>query len=164
MTILDYILIGIVLLSTLIGLMRGLVSEVIALAAWVVAFIAARQFGNDAALLLTGFLSDPGLLAVAGFALIFIVVLLLCGVLRWLLRSLIKATGLDIPDRVLGGVFGLARAGLILMLLVVGAAHTPAIEQPWWRSAALTPPLETAALAIKPWLPDAVAKKIRFKA
>ena len=80
------------------------------------------------------------------------------------MRSLIHATGLDIPDRVLGGLFGLARAGLILMLLVVGAAYTPAPEQPWWKSAALTPPLETAAIALKPWLPESVAKKIRFKA
>ena len=164
MTILDYGLIGIVVFSTAIGLMRGLVSEVIALAAWVLAFIAARQFGGDVAQLLTGLISDPGLLAVAGFALTFIAVLLLCGVLRWLMRSLIHATVLDIPDRVLGGLFGLARAGLILMLLVVGAAYTPAPEQPWWKSAALTPPLETAAIALKPWLPESVAKKIRFKA
>ena len=50
MTILDYGLIGIVVFSTAIGLMRGLVSEVIALAAWVLAFIAARQFGGDVGL------------------------------------------------------------------------------------------------------------------
>lgn len=164
MTLLDYGLIGIVVFSTAIGLMRGLVSEVIALVAWVLAFLAARQFGGEAALWLKDYISDPGLLAVAGFALIFVLVLLLCSVVRWLMRSLIQMTGLDIPDRVLGGLFGLARAGLILMLLVVGAAHTPAPEQSWWKTAALTPPLETAALAIKPWLPEPVAKKIRFKA
>lgn len=164
MTVLDYTLIAIILISTVIGIARGLVSEVIALAAWILAFICARQFGGHAAQLLTGLMTDPGLLAIAGFALTFILVLLLCGVLRWLMRSLIHASGLDIPDRVLGGLFGLARAGLILMLFVVGAAHTPAPEQAWWKASALTPPLETAALAIKPWLPDTVAKKIRFKA
>lgn len=164
MTVLDYILIVIVVLSTVIGLMRGLVSEVIALAAWVLAFIVARQFGGDMAMLLPTSLQDPGLRTVCGFALAFITILLLCGVLRWLLRSLIKATGLDFPDRVLGGLFGLARAGFILLLIVVGAAFTPAPEQVWWRSAALTPPLETAAIALRPWLPEAVAKKIRFKA
>ncbi|MDP2868972.1 CvpA family protein [Methyloversatilis sp.] len=164
MTVLDYILIAIVAVSTSIGLMRGLVSEVIALAAWVLAFIVARQFGGDVALLLPAGLQDPGLRMVSGFALAFVAVLLLCGVLRWVLRSLIKATGLDFPDRVLGGLFGLARAAFILLLIVVGAAFTPAPEQPWWRAAALTPPLETAAIALRPWLPDAVAKKIRFKA
>ena len=60
----------------------------------------------DRLLQMTGTIADPGLLAVAGFALTFIAVLLLCGVLRWLMRSLIHATGLDIPDRILGGLFG----------------------------------------------------------
>ncbi len=164
MTVLDYILIAIVVSSTAVGLMRGLVSEVIALVAWVLAFIVARQFGGDVAGLLPVSLEDPGIRAVCGFAIAFIGVLVLCAALRWLLRSLIKASGLDFPDRVLGGVFGLLRAGLILLLLVVGAAFTPAPKQPWWRAAALTPPLETAAIALRPWLPDAVAKKIRFKA
>lgn len=164
MTVLDYILIAIVVLSTLVGLMRGLVSEVIAIVAWVLAFILARQFCTDVAVWLPDTLKDPGVRMVCGFALIFIGVLLVCGVLRWLLRSLIKATGLDFPDRILGGLFGLARAGLILLLLVVGAAFTPVPEQSWWRGAVLTPPLETAAIALKPWLPDPVAKKIRFKA
>ncbi|HEY9193519.1 MAG TPA: CvpA family protein [Methyloversatilis sp.] len=164
MTVLDYILIAIVLLSTAIGLMRGLVSEVIALGAWVLAFLVARQFGVQAAVFLPAGLNDPGVRVLCGFALTFVAVLILCGLLRWLLRSLIQASGLDFPDRVLGGLFGLVRAGLILLLLVVGAAFTPAPEQGWWRAAALTPPLETAAIALKPWLPDAVAKKIRFKA
>lgn len=164
MTVLDYILIAIVALSTAIGLMRGLVSEVIALVAWVLAFVVARQFGGDVATLLPASLQDPGARMACGFALAFIAVLLLCGALRWLLRSLIKASGLDFPDRVLGGLFGLTRAAFILLLIVVGAAFTPAPEQAWWRSAALTPPLETAAIALRPWLPDAVAKKIRFKA
>jgi membrane protein required for colicin V production len=164
MTILDYILIAIVVLSTVIGLMRGLVSEVLALVAWVLAFICARQFGADVALFLPEGIRDAGLRMVGGFALTFLAVLMLCGAIRWALRSLIKATGLDFPDRVLGGLFGLARAGLILMLLVVGAAFTPAPEQSWWREAVLTPPLETAAIALRPWLPDPVAKKIRFKA
>jgi membrane protein required for colicin V production len=164
MTVLDYMLIAIVVLSTVIGLMRGLISEVIALAAWVLAFVVARQFGGDVAMLLPASLQDPGLRMVCGFALAFIAVLLLCGLLRWVLRSLIKASGLDFPDRVLGGLFGLARAGFILLLIVVGAAFTSAPEQMWWRAAVLTPPLETAAIALRPWLPDAVAKKIRFKA
>lgn len=164
MTVMDYVLIGIVVISTAIGLMRGLVSEVIALVAWVVAFFVARQFGGDVAAFLPDSLRDGGVRMVCGFALAFIAVLLLGGLLRWLLRSLIQVSGLDFPDRVLGGLFGLARAGLILLLLVVGAAFTPAPEQPWWRAAALTPPLETAAIALRPWLPDAVAKKIRFKA
>src|SRR6202020_795983 len=41
----DYIIIGIIALSVLIGLWRGLISEVLALAIWIVAFWVAWTFG-----------------------------------------------------------------------------------------------------------------------
>ncbi len=40
---------------------------------------------------------------------------------------------------------------------------TSAPKEPWWARAQLAPPLETAVLALKPWLPPEAAKRIRFR-
>jgi membrane protein required for colicin V production len=51
---------------------------------------------------------------------------------------------------------------LLVMMLVAAGGMTSAPQQLWWKEATLAPPLETAVLVAKPWLPDDLAKKIRF--
>jgi membrane protein required for colicin V production len=75
---------------------------------------------------------------------------------------MVKALGLSLSDRLLGMFFGLARGVLLVMMLVAAGGMTSAPQQLWWKEAALAPPLETAVLVAKPWLPDDLAKKIRF--
>lgn len=162
MTIFDYVVIGIVALSLLFGLWRGVVGELIALAAWVLAVLAALEFGSRAGNALFHGLSDPVLRMLAGSALLFVAVLVAMALLRMLVNSMIKALGLSVSDRILGMVFGLVRGLFVSMVLVGLGGMTSAPQQAWWRHATLAPPMETAVLAVKPWLPDDLAKRIRF--
>ena len=75
---------------------------------------------------------------------------------------MVKALGLSISDRILGMIFGLVRGVLVCMVLVGLGGMTSAPTQPWWRNATLAAPLETIVLATKSWLPDDLAKRIRF--
>jgi membrane protein required for colicin V production len=75
---------------------------------------------------------------------------------------MVKALGLSLSDRLLGMFFGLARGVLVVMALVAAGGLTSAPQQPWWKQATLAQPLETAVLVAKPWLPDDLAKRIRF--
>jgi membrane protein required for colicin V production len=59
-------------------------------------------------------------------------------------------------------VFGLARGLLVVLVLVAAGGLTSAPQQAWWKQAVLAQPLETAVLVAKPWLPDDLAKRIRF--
>jgi membrane protein required for colicin V production len=163
MTLFDYVVIGIVVASLLLGLWRGVVGEMIALAAWVLAFFAAVQFGDDIAQSLFTGIGDKGLRAMAGFAAVFIGVLVVMALVRMAASGLIKALGLGVSDRLLGVVFGVARGLLIAMVMVAVGGMTAAPRQDWWREATLSPPLETAVLAASPWLPPDLAKRIRFK-
>ena len=53
--------------------------------------------------------------------------------------------------------------GLAIAFLVVLAGGLLGVSQAsWWRQATFSPMLETAVLAARPWLPDAVAKRVRF--
>ena len=162
MTALDYTVIAIVVISALVGLWRGFVSEILALAAWLLAFVAARMFGPEVGRLLDAWLVDAGLQTAAGMALVFVFVLLLASLARWLARSLIRAAGLGLPDRMLGSLFGLARAAVILLVCTVVASMTTVPKQSWWREAAVSKPLETAVLAMRPWLPSSMARRISF--
>ncbi|MGE5490989.1 MAG: CvpA family protein [Actinomycetota bacterium] len=163
MTVFDYVVIGIVVASLLLGLWRGVVGELIALAAWVLAFFAAMEFGGDLAQSLFSGIGDKGMRALAGFAAAFIGVLVIMALVRMAASGLIKAVGLGVSDRLLGIVFGVARGVLIAMVLVAVGGMTSAPQQEWWREATTSAPLETAVLAAKPWLPPDLAKRIRFK-
>lgn len=163
MTAFDWAVLAVAGLSLLIGLWRGVVSEVLALAAWVAAFFAASHFSGNAAALLTGAIKDKTLSQVAGFVLVFIVVLLLFALVRLLAKQLLQAVGLGPVDRLLGGVFGLVRAAVVLVCLVALGGLTALPQQAWWREANLAPPLETAVLVLKPQLPQIMAKKIHFR-
>ncbi|HRD35348.1 MAG TPA: CvpA family protein [Rhodocyclaceae bacterium] len=163
MTVFDYIVLGLLVLSALVGTWRGLVSEVIALFAWLVAGFAAWMYSERAAPLLAGVVTDPLWRQVAAGALIFVGVLALAALLRFLLRELLKAAGLGPVDRLFGTVFGVARGLAIVLVLVLFGGLVGAADESWWQEALLSPPLETAVIAAKPWLPEAVAEKIRFR-
>jgi len=162
MAVFDYAVIGIVALSLALGLWRGVVSELIALAAWVLAVMAALEFGGEAGNFLFFKIADPAIRALAGCALVFVVVLVAMSLVRLAVHSMVKALGLSLSDRLLGMFFGVARGVLVVMALVAAGGLTSAPQQAWWKQAALAPPLETAVLAAKPWLPDELAKRIRF--
>ena len=162
MTIFDYVVIGIVGLSLLFGLWRGVVSEIVALAAWFIGIYAAVEHGALAGEMVFSGVADPSMRALAGCVLIFVGVLVAMSLVRWAVRNMVKALGLSVSDRLLGMVFGLVRGALITMVLVGLGGMTAAPTQAWWRDATLAQPLETAVLAVKPWLPDDLAKRIRF--
>jgi membrane protein required for colicin V production len=162
MTGFDYVVIGIVGVSLLFGLWRGVVGEVIALTAWGVGIFAAIEFGARVGHSVFAGLSDPALRTLAGCVVIFVGVLVTMAVLNMAIRSMVKALGLSVSDRLLGMVFGLVRGVLVCMVLVGLGGMTSAPSQAWWQDATLSAPLETVVLAAKAWLPDDLAKRIRF--
>lgn len=163
MTAFDWVVLAVVGASVALGLWRGVVSELLALAAWVAAFFAARHFGAEAGRVLAGWIADPALAATAGFVGVFVAVLIVFAVARQLLAFLLRAVGLGLLDRLLGSVFGVARGLVMVLVGVLLAGMTAMPKEAWWRGAVLAPPLETAVIAAKPWLPSEVAKRIRYR-
>ena len=163
MTVFDYAVLAIVAASILLGAWRGLVSEVLALAAWVAALLAGRALAPEMAPVFGEWLQEPALRYAAAFIAIVVAVLVAAALLRLALSKLLRAIGLGPLDRFLGAVFGVARGVLVVLLCVLIGGLTALPQQAWWRQAWLAPPLETAVLAAKPWLPAAVAKRIRYR-
>ena len=163
MTVFDYAVLAIVAASILLGAWRGLVSEVLALAAWVAALLAGRALAPEMAPVFGEWLQEPALRYAAAFVAIVVAVLVAAALLRLALSKLLRAIGLGPLDRFLGAVFGVARGVRVGLLCVLIGGLTVLPRQAWWRQAWLAPPLETAVLASRPWLPDAVVKRIRYR-
>jgi len=162
MTLFDYAVLLIVGLSVGFGAMRGLVREVLSLVAWVTAFVAANFLAAEIAALLPQTVATVELRLLAGFMVVFVVVLILMIVLAIMASKLVKSAGLGVEDRLLGGLFGLARGLLVAVILVLLAGLTSLPRQPVWRNALLSDPLQSVAVRIKSWLPAEFAKRVTY--
>jgi membrane protein required for colicin V production len=163
MTWFDYGVLAVIGLSATIGIWRGLVREVFALAAWIAAALAAILFAGEAAAWLPATFATPLVRTVIAVIVVFVAVLTALSLGGLLASRLARAVGLSLADRTLGGVFGIARGALILLVLVLAAGLTALPREPFWREAKLSAPLETAAIAVKPYLPRPVADRVRYE-
>lgn len=163
MTAFDYVFLALIGISLVLGAWRGFTSEVLALIAWGVAFLAARQFGPLLQPWFSRFVSNPLLQSAGGYVAVFVLVLLGLGLLRLFLRELLHAVGLGLADRSLGAVFGVLRGCFIAFLLVLAGGLTDLPRKTWWREATFAPPLELAVLATRPLLPERVSKRLHYR-
>jgi membrane protein required for colicin V production len=161
-TLFDYLTIFVLIASIIISTMRGVVREVLSLASWVAAFLAANAYGETLAQWLP--VAIPGALTrlIIAFVVLFIGTRLLMGLLILAAEALIRAGGLSFVDRGLGSLFGLARGMLIVLTVVLLCGMTAIPQQPFWKDALLSPLAESAARTIKPFLPGEFARHVQF--
>jgi membrane protein required for colicin V production len=162
MTLIDHAVVAIVGFSMLLSVLRGLVREVLALAAWVIAAVSAWLFGGKAASWMPEDIPGDELRALTAAVVVFVAVLLVMSLAAVALSQLVKSSGLGAEDRVLGALFGLVRglAAVAVLAVVAGATTLPA--QPVWREAALRPLLELMGSSARNWLPPGIAQHIQY--
>lgn len=160
MVLTDWLLLAVLLLSVLLGAWRGLVYEVLSVAGWVAAFVLAQAYADEVALVLPLEGLSPPLQLAAGFVLVFIAVAFAGGLLAWLVKKLVASVGLRPVDRILGSVFGLARGLVMLLAFAVVVSMSPLRDAAWWQSSAVADVLVATLHAIKPLLPEPVARYV----
>ncbi|MFA9438065.1 CvpA family protein [Uliginosibacterium sp. sgz301328] len=163
MTLFDYVFLCLLALSVIVGLWRGLISEIFALVGWVVAFAVARYGAPLLAPTMAHWVETPWMAWAASFLAVFILTLLVLGVIRFLLRELLAVIGMSPIDRMLGACFGVVRAVFVAILVVAAAGLTQWPKEPWWRDSTLAPAFETAVIAAKPWMPHELAVRIKYR-
>jgi membrane protein required for colicin V production len=153
----DYAIIGVLGLSVVIGLWRGLVAEVLALVVWAAAFWVAWVFGPAVASHFGTIITLPSARIIAGYGLCFVAVLVLGALLRFVVARLVAGTGLSGTDRLLGMIFGFVRGVLLVTLLVFLIGFTAFTRDPWWQQSVLLPHFQHVAT----WLEQRVPAEVR---
>jgi len=163
MSMLDLIVLLVLILALVRGLMRGMVDTLFSLAAWILAFMLGKWGAVMVAPLLPVGIENPGIRYFAGFAVVFLVVLIGVLLLGHVMSSLVKAVGLGGVDKVLGGVLGLAKGVVILVGLTLAAGLTSLPRTDFWKQARVSGTLQAMAQRTLPLVPADVTKYIRFE-
>jgi membrane protein required for colicin V production len=161
-TIFDYLVVFVLVCSIVISTLRGLVKEILSLLSWVVSFVVANAYGEALAKLLPDMVPGNTTRLIVAFIALFIGVRLLMMLLTVAIDAVIKASGLTLADRGLGGLFGLGRGVVIVLAAVLLCGMTAIPQQPFWKEAVLSPLAETAARTVKPFLPGDFARHVQF--
>ncbi|CAN5228842.1 CvpA family protein [soil metagenome] len=162
MTIFDYLVLLVLICSIVISTVRGLIKEILSLLSWIVSFVVANAYGEELAKLLPDMVPGNSTRLIVAFIALFIGTRLLMMLISLAVDAIVKASGLSLADRGLGGLFGLAR-GLLLVLVAVLLCGTTGIpNQAFWKEALLSPLAETAARTVKPYLPGDFARHVKF--
>ncbi len=163
MTGFDYTVIVIVILSAMLGWWRGVVYEVLSLVGWIGAVFLSLMFSASLAPYLPDALGTEATRTVAAFAVLFVGTLIVSSIAAGLLSKVVKWVGLDGLDKSLGTLFGMLRGVLLVLILVFLAGLTGLPQQPFWRDAALSKPLQRVALSGLAMLPDSVAQRVTIQ-
>ncbi len=139
LTSLDYVLIAVLAVSAVVGMVRGLVRELLALLSWVVSLWLALQYAEPLSVHLEPYLNSPQIQYMVALAAIFVISLLLLSMTAMILVKLLTWVGVAGTDRSLGGLFGLVRGVAIALVLVFVIRLTPATGQEWFQRSVLVP-------------------------
>lgn len=158
MPVLDWILLGVLGASFLLGAWRGLVYEVLSVLVWVAAFLLAQWFAPEVAAHITvGGMSEAVRFVVA-FAVVFILAAFAGGLVASLVKKLVEAVGMRPVDRSMGALFGLVRGVVLLLAFTVVVGLTPMRESAWWRESVGAGLLTTVLKDLRPLLPDSMGR------
>jgi membrane protein required for colicin V production len=142
LTLLDLVVLGVTLFSAVLAMVRGFSREVLAVASWAAAAIAAFMFYKPVVPLVQPYISSTTVATIAAAAAVFVVVLIIVTLITMKIADFIIDSKVGALDRALGFVFGAARGLLLLVVAMLFFNWLVADNQPEW----------VANAKSKPWL------------
>ncbi|NOR70561.1 MAG: CvpA family protein [Methylomarinum sp.] len=158
----DYAIIALIVISLLIGLLRGLIKEAFSLVVWMLAIWIGLTFSREFSVFLESMISYPSARIASAFAILFVVTLILGALISFLLNELVKKTGLTGSDRFLGMIFGIGRGLVVVAIIIMLAGLTPLPEDSWWKESVLIPPFQALAVWLRDHIPSGLASYVNY--
>jgi len=150
----DIAIVVIIVITALIGFMRGLVWMGIFLATWTAAILLAIRFKDDVAQALPIKLSSEVMQTGVAALLIFLGVLIAGAIINFLLHKLVNAIGLGTFDRILGTGLGIALGALAITLLTMLLSLTELPNQEMWQKSKFIPKFQESATWLQTLIPE----------
>ncbi len=156
----DVTIVVIVLITALIGFMRGFVWMAIFLATWTAAILLAYTYKEQLAPLLPFKLDNETLQLGLSFLIIFMGTLIAGAIINYLFSKAVSAIGLGTFDRILGMGLGILLGALGITLITMLLTFTELPNQYIWTKSKLIPKFKEAAEWIKTLVPESMNKYI----
>jgi membrane protein required for colicin V production len=140
-TLLDGILLGITLVSAVLAMIRGFSREVLSVASWAAAAIAAFMFYKQVTPMVQPYVDSELVAQIAAAAAIFLVTLIIVTLITMKIADFIIDSRVGALDRTLGFVFGAARGVLLVVVAMSFFNWLVPLTQPGWIAEAKSKPL-----------------------
>lgn len=156
LNIADYIIIAVIIISTLISLIRGFFKELISLAIWILGIWVAIKFHATFAEVFAPYISNISLRLIIGFASLFLSVLIFGAIFGYFLSFVIAKSGMSGFDRLLGMIFGCVRGVLLIAVVLLLISTTSFVQDDWWQKSVLIPHLQLLVDWLRVFLPQKI--------
>jgi len=158
----DYAILGIIMISAIIGLFRGFVKEAFSLLTWLVSIWLALKFSQPFSFYFADYIDLPSVRIGAAFVCLLIVTLILGSMLSYLISQIVDKTGLSGTDRFVGFLFGIVRGAVVISVLVLLAGLTPLPQDPWWSASALIGSFQELSVWLRAQIPVGIAEYFSY--
>ena len=159
----DYMMLVVLIAFAVTGAIRGFVLESLSLVLWPFSAFAAWLFADQSAQFFQSLISDPHLRIVAAFVALFLVAFILGTVVVYFVHRALPLRGvLRKPNAILGGLVGVTRGGIVILIVFLVAGITSLPQRPWWRDSLMAPYFQKAAVTVSAYIPRDIARHIRY--
>jgi membrane protein required for colicin V production len=149
MNVTDYLVIAAVIISAIVGAMRGFLREAVALVTWLFALFIAWHFADLIEPHLGGLLSGSYVKPWAARVIIVLLILLLGAAIGAMLNHFVRLSIFSGMDRFLGMVFGVLRGVVLLGVFVILGQLLRLDGERWWSRSLLVPYGESVANGLR---------------
>jgi len=160
LTIIDFAIIAIVLISVIIGLFRGFVKEALSITVWILSVFVSLKFYGEISGYFTGVTDNSTIRSGISISIIFIACLIIGSIISHLVSLLVKSTGLGGTDKLLGVIFGFLRGGLIAAAIMLIVSYTEFSKNPMWADSFLTKQMQPVVNWLDSFIPEKVKQKV----
>lgn len=164
--LIDVLIVVIAVISGVMASLRGFIREIFGLIGWVLAVIGARMLAQTTGSFLAEYIASDDLQTVMGWAIPFIIIALIWYIISNILSPPLRRFTLNMLDRPLGFIFGLARGIVIAALIYIGALfavdHEDALPN-MVKDTALIDVMRSTTVLLADFLPETISEEIIAK-
>ncbi|CAA9892756.1 Membrane protein required for colicin V production [Candidatus Methylobacter favarea] len=158
----DFAIIGLIFISFIRGMLRGVSHEVFSLGFWILAIWVGLSFSHEFSGFLVSAISGSVARIAAAFLILVMITLVMGGLISMLLGELISNTELTFTDRFAGMFFGAARGLIIVFVIIMLGGLTSLPADSWWKESQLIPPFQASAIWLRDHIPSGMAGYLNY--
>ena len=147
MTEIDWIICALLVLSTVVGIMRGVIREVLSIVGWVAGFMLSMSVAGE--------IADHIPRVIIAAVLILVACLFVVGLFGFILRKMLEVAALTFEDRILGAAFGFVRGIIVVAACVFFFGLSQSLSSSrMWQQSVMIGPAETVIEWSMPYMPE----------